>query len=284
MHIEAKTNLNLWLLTGRADGYVAPHLNTYVTYPTAAPTPAIVEARRFLKLDTRTTDFYVLGAMAAAYASMPALRELPDDNLAVFSRDLLRIPAPYVTGATLIPLDGISWPSVANHPRGVQAFTSVTFRRSGNRAVIESNDGTTSYSDFTTTDKGVIIHKAAELGIRAAFAISGGWQEGATFTVVVPPSRYPYAAFAAELLERGALIRFMSASGTMEAFASSSNPVLRVGALASAIMLESFRNTLLAAEDAAQCAELSLASQAFYANHHLSVDWLPANYESASSN
>ena len=286
MHVQANTNLNLWLLTGRAEGFVSEHLNTAVAYPTASPTSTVVAARKFLRLDQTNTDFYVLGAMAAAYASMPSLRELPDDNLAVFCRDLLRMPTPAVTGATLSPVDGVSWPSMVNHPRTTQAFTRLTFTRKGDQVLIRSDGDVDLLSDFSLTPNGVFIEKALELGVRAVFDVGGVWQEGSVIIVDVPPSRYPYAAFSDELNENGELLKFMSQAGTMEAFASSTNPVFKVGALAAAIMLESFRKTLAVfvadTEESATYAEVSLASRAFYENHQLAVDWLPVNYERAA--
>lgn len=285
MHTQARTNLTLWLLTGRADKFVSPHLNTFVRYPTLSPSQDIVEARRFLRLDVTTTDFYVLGAMAAAYASMPALRELPDDNLAVFSRNLLQIGAPSVTGATVAPLDGVSWPSLRNRTSGASAWTALTVTRVGDKALITSDSDIDVLSDYRQASTGIVVEKLAEYGIRASFDVTGGWSEGADFTVTVPPSFYPFHAVASGISERGDLLHLMSRCGTMEAFASSTNPVLKVGALSCAVILDSFRNTTLALDaeaDAEKFAEVTLASKVFYENHQLSVNWLPVNYEQAA--
>ena len=90
--IQIRTNLFLWLLTGRSEGFFSPALNSGVVYSTTAKDPAVASARSLLRLDDVRSDFYVLGALAAAYLSMPLLRGLPEERGLAFVEDLVQMP------------------------------------------------------------------------------------------------------------------------------------------------------------------------------------------------
>ena len=293
MAIQAKINLHLWLLTGRCSGFVAKHLNTGVTYPTSAPSDLVVEARKLLKLDVVDTDFYVFGAAASSSASTPSLRSLPDDASIIFANGLNTMATPTVTGATLAPPNSSDWPSVKNHPT-LAAYTWVKFTLTGSTKMtssvvvagtpvaITTSSGVTDTSAAYIAGNMLYIAKSSKYGVNAAFDVSStaGWNVGSVEAITVnsQPSRYPYSAMANIIRDNGNMIKLMASRGTLEAFASSSNPVLQVGALASAIMLDTYNNTTLAVnvETVPTYASVTITTNGVtYVNNQLTVSWRP---------
>ena len=82
--VELKTNLLLWLLSGRSSGFVEPALNTGVNFSAVNVPVDIAKVRELLKLNDERTDMFALGALASLYASIPALRMLPTEQSTAF--------------------------------------------------------------------------------------------------------------------------------------------------------------------------------------------------------
>lgn len=233
--IQIKTNLFLWLLTGRSSGFFSPALNSGILYETAVDDAAITTARELLRLSDARTDFYVMGALAAAYLSMPLLRGLPDERSLAFVEDIVLLPPTDVTGAELLPTNGTSWPSLDGKPAGASGFTRVTITRDGSDALVTRDDGYSTRVPYQLTGDTLVIPGIADHGINANFTATS-WLAGQPIVVRLAPTRYPYADMARSIADSSQTISLMLDEGTMEAFATATDPVRKVGAAAAAIM------------------------------------------------
>ena len=282
MTIKTKTNLWLWLLTGRASDFLEPALNSGLQYPTARPSADVTAARTLLRLDVTTTDAFVLGALASAYASVPCLRGLPEESQVIFCPSVLSLPAMSYTGATaLLPPDGVSWPHVSNTQRsGLDLAAQFTFTKAGSRVLVTSDTGLSEYGTYSYANGRLDIPLALDLGIRAAFA-RDTWVDGGAVVVTSPPSRYPFAAMATTIRDSSSALNLMATAGTMTAFASSIDPVRKVGALASAIMLKIFKDTVASLDSSVDDSVVvydSPAAADAIADYQLMINWAPIFY------
>ena len=108
-------NRHLWLLTGRCNDFVTPLLNTGRRYGDAVPSELIVEARKILHLADKTTDYYVIGAMAALVASRHILG---GDTSPMFLPHSLHVLAPTISGGELRPA-GPQHPTMLHRPKSL---------------------------------------------------------------------------------------------------------------------------------------------------------------------
>lgn len=244
MTIVTNANLHLWLLTGRYEKFVGSALNAGVFYKSSSPPAEVTELRQLLQLDDTRSDFYVRGALAAAKASAPLLRNLPEDGCIAFTSALTAPPPVTVVGATALSPDATRMATLSGKVAGRKGFTSLQVRRHGAGAQISSNNGQTLFAEFTIFNNILTIPALLEFGIDARFQVSG-WVEGQTFSINLAQTHYPYDKFAAEIADSYTATQLMLQEGTMEAFASSAQALHKVGALACAIMLR--MATLIAA-------------------------------------
>jgi hypothetical protein len=238
--IQIRTNLYLWLLTGRSEGFFSPALNSGVNYHTDQVSANVVAARELLKLGDTRTDFYVLGALASAYMSMPLLRDLPDDRGLAFVEDLVLLPPMDVTGATMLPVDGTSWPHLDGRPAGAAGFTAVTILRDGAVALVTRDDGFSARVSYTVAGDILSVDGMAAHGIHSNFSASA-WMAGQPIVVRLSPARYPYAEMARKAADSSEVINLLASEGMMEAFATSNDALRKVGAVCAAIMRSAAR-------------------------------------------
>lgn len=282
-------HLYLWLLTGRADNFVSDGLKHNVSYRTLAPSDAVAASRQLLALGSTTSDFSSLGAIAAAYASIPALRELPSEQSVMFSRGLTNLQLPYVTGASVVQPDSARWANLRYHPTSLPAAALWTVKHAGDHVQLINDVGLferlplRSIANVVYLDLQNILSRDTAVG----FAYVGVWTTGASFTFFVPPSRYPYQAVAEKVRLSSAALGLMSQQGTLEAFANSFDAVRKVGALCAAIMLAVYRETRAAginltefyAPTGATVEVIALESEF---EHRLLLDGYPLSFESAA--
>lgn len=270
MTVVTKTNLHLWLLTGRCDGFVNPLLNSSINYMSEAEDVAVSAARQFLRLHNSKTDFYVIGAMAAAAASVPSLRLLPDDRNLVFAEDMTALDGARVSGAVASPADNRNWNMVDGKVAGKEGFTSVTCTKiSSDTVSLSRDDGFQSTEYYRMSDGKVIISNMEAHGVHAHFQV-GTWAVGQSFTVTTPPERYPYRDFSTQIPDQPGLVQLMLEEGTMESFVSSVSPLHKVGALVAAIMTRTAKRT---ASMSHEFAITLRGAMELKPNGQLTVDW-----------
>ena len=279
MIITTRTNLHLWLLTGRYEGFANPALNAGIAYRSSAPPSEVVAARQLLRLDDVRSDFYVLGAMASALASAPFLRRLPDDGCLAFVEDLIALPAVSVIGAAAISPDATRFYSISGKQAGRDGFVEVRVTRHNDGVIVSRDDQSSTFVEFGLSGNILTVEALKSLGIDARFAVDG-WVHGQSFTIKLAQTHYPYDKFVTTIADSFQAIQLMLEEGTMEAFASSVKPIHKVGALVCAIMLRMAK--LSAAATSQFTAELITIpgdeTVDGYENQ-LSIDWLPIFYE-----
>ncbi len=237
-----RLHLYLWLLTGRCDDFVAPALNTGLRYGAASRDPETEQARKMLHLTDTSTDYYVIGAMAALYAARSALRGMRDEETVMFLPGSLRLRAPSVSGGEF-RLAGPRYPTMLHRPRSLPAARTwyVTYLNSL-EVTITNDAGYSSRADYAHVNDTVYVKWPAETGFHAAFAPTGNvWTTGSRIVIRAEPSGYPYAAVAESIRQSNSLIRVMSAEGTLTAFVSAVDPLQQVGALVAAIVLRNHK-------------------------------------------
>ena len=269
MIITTRTNLHLWLLTGRCEDFRNVGLNSGIRYRSSPPPVEVVAARELLRLNDTASDFYVLGAMAAVTASAPFLRGLPADSGLVFSEDLVQLPSVAVVGAAVLPdassaFDG----SIA----GRDGFTELRVTKHGSAVIIQRDSGSSTFEDFSLIGGMLTIPALRNHGVSAKFSV-GGWSDGQYFTIKLAQTGYPYDKFAAAVADSSQMAHLMLEEGTMETFASAARPIHKVGALACAVMRR------MAAVSASADSEFSVEADSSqleeYVLRQLSVDWSP---------
>ena len=243
--ISVRTNLYLWLLTGRSDDFTNPALNLGIGYRTGKTPAEVVSMRELLRLDDTSSDFYVLGALAAVLMSTPFVRTLPIEKDSVFQGGLLQLPT-ISSSETMLPPDAASWPSINGERAGREGFTQVTFTYLTPAATIMSFSNGVEVVTYHTlsvlSGGGYRLHfaKAAEYGIRADFQVSA-WAAASTVVVNLAPTRYPYADFVRRINVNSVALRLMTTEGTMQAYSELSNPAQKTGMLALAIIRRMIR-------------------------------------------
>lgn len=274
MTVITKTNLRLWLLTGRCDGFYNPRLNVGIQYRSSAPPPEVAAARALLKLSDVRSDFYVIGAAAAALSSAPFLRTLPDDSDLLFAEDIANLPAQSVVGATLSDPSATRRHSISGIAAGREGFTKVILTRRGDSVLVARDDGFADFVGYTFNGSRLVVEALQDHGIDAHFDVSS-WADGQSITVNVAQTGYPYAIFANDIRDSSVAVGLMLEEGTMEAFASSVNPLHKVGALACAIIRRMARISAAAEGDFEAYLQDGVVVDTSYALRALTVNWLP---------
>lgn len=282
-------HLYLWLLTGRSDDFVSTGLRHVIRYATLPPSADVLAARALLALDITATDFHVFSAMAAAYASAPVLRSLPAEQSVMFISGMSELPLLTVSGASLVQPSASQWANLRYHPQQIPAATTWTVTHSGTYVTLTNNLGLLERLPLRSSQDVVYLDLQSILSADTAvgFRYAGTWTTGASFSFSIPPSRYPFAAVAEKIRVSSAAIKLMSDHGTLEAFSNSIDPLRKVGALASAIMLAVAKAALdagialagthvLAAEDA------SINGITFDPEGRLLLNGYPLSFEGAA--
>jgi len=259
--ITVRTNLYLWMLTGRSDDFANSALNTDIRYSIKS-TPADVEhVRSLLKLGDTRTDFHVLACLAAARMSTSLLRDMPQDVDGVFANGHLNFPAFTTLGVNevfppdiapeavpnLRGLNALSGPAIDGSVAGAGDFTRVSFQESSGEVIITTDAGTNERAPYTVQQVAsgpdeflVTIPKAADYGVGCAFRVAS-WSLGDSITVNLAPTRYPFAAVAKAIINDTTTTRMMNYEGTLQAFSESSNPAKKVGLAALAVIRRMIR-------------------------------------------
>ena len=233
-------NRHLWLLTGRSSDFVAEALNTGLSYGGGSPSTEVVIAREMLRLGDTTTDYYVVGAMAALQAAgSPA----GGDVSTVFLPGALRIKPPTVAGGELRPASSLP-PSLIHRPTSLPAGRVWTVSCVDAATSLVSDDAGYSALVPTRFSSGVVYPEwPAYVGFHAAVAPDGGvWEPGSSFTIVTEPSGYPYAAVAASAASSHPLANLLSSEGELSAFHTAPSSIQRVGALVAAVVKRSAKD------------------------------------------
>jgi hypothetical protein len=244
--ITVRSNLYLWLLTGRHNDFFNAALNTGIEY-SVGDTPAEVRRlRKLLKLDHTETDFFVLAALAAAKMSTAFVRTLPHENDAVFARGILTLPTIEVS-CELLKANDYAWPSISGEIAGSEGFTSVVIEKiNDDLARITTDTGKTETVGFSVAanDDGsyrLRVDKSADYGIRAQFLMPS-WDVADTITIRFAPTQYPFRKMADIIRADGDARKVMSTEGTLQAFSEVSNSATRVGMLSLAIIRRMLRH------------------------------------------
>ena len=278
--VELKTNLLLWLLSGRSSGFVEPALNTGVNFSAVNVPVDIAKVRELLKLNDERTDMFALGALASLYASIPALRMLPTEQSTAF--------LPHVTSSPIATCDVPLYPgedaplvtllNVASSSTVPVVFTLVY---EGGKTRVTTDVGVTALLDHTLSGGRLYVHGSSAFGIRASFGVSS-WTTGSSITLTIPPTRYPYAFMAAAISDDSAALRLMAETGTIEAFSNTSDAVRKVGALASAIAIAMYKLTAVNGVELVTYEPSGpVSSGPSYEAYQLLVNWAPILFESS---
>lgn len=232
--MESTLNRHLWLLTGRCDDFVTPALNTRIRYGDAVPSKEVAVARALLHLGVTSTDYYVIGAMAALTAFRPLAGV---DTSTLFMPRTLQVAAPSISGGSLRPA-GPQHPSMLHRPTKLPAArTWYVTRKSSTLVRIATDTGYDRTVVYRMAAGVVYIDWPEEIGFHAAFAPAGGvWVDGQQVIIRTEPSGYPYSAVAKEIRQSPDLVRLMSEEGTLSPFHSAQSSLQKVGALAAAVV------------------------------------------------
>jgi hypothetical protein len=244
--IKIRTNLFLWLLTGRSKDFANETLNTRVTFTSQKLPAEVLHMRSLLKFDDRRTDFYVLGALGAVYMSTSLLRSMVSENQAVFVPGMLRL-SPVVSSATLLSKDQFSWPYIDGRVAGRDGFTQVSLTYIDAEMVELSTDAGLKIAvayELVSETGGLRLKVPTiyDYGIHADMRV-GTWGPGDIVSVGVSPTRYPYSAMAEKLAQDSVSIRMMNEEGTLQAFSETSSSARKVGLAALAVIRRMLRIT-----------------------------------------
>lgn len=232
--MEATLNRHLWLLTGRSSDFVTPALNTRIRHGDALPSEEVQAARALLHLGVTSTDYYVIGAMAALTAFRPLAGA---DTSTLFLPYTLQVAAPSIAGGALRPA-GPQHPSTLHRPSKLPAArTWYVTRKSSTLVKITTDTGYNHTVVYRLAAGVVYIDWPEEIGFHAAFAPTGGvWVDGSQVIINTEPSGYPYSAVAKEIRQAPELVRLMAEQGTLSAFHAAQSPIQKVGALVAAVV------------------------------------------------
>jgi hypothetical protein len=244
--IPVRSNLYLWLLTGRSDDFFNEALNTGVNYSISDTPAEVKEARQILHLNNTETDFFVLAALAAVKMSTSFIRTMPHENDAVFVEGFLALP-PVTSSVPLLPSTAHSWPSIDGGKAGQHGFTRLVIRSLGNgKAQLTTDSGIDDSSDYSLADNldgtfRLAISKAEDYGVRANFKVKA-WDLGSEVSIKFSPTRYPFGAVATAARDNSTTRRLMIAEGVMQAFSETSNSATKVGLLSIAVIRRMLRH------------------------------------------
>lgn len=232
--MESALNRHLWLLTGRCDDFVATALNTGIRHGDALPSVEVTAARQLLHLHDTTTDYYVIGAMAALTAYRP---DAGSDTSLLFLPRNLHIKPPTISGGELRPA-GPQHPSMLHRPTALPAVSRWYITKTAADLVsITTDTGFSRTVPFRLASGVVYIDWPEEVGFHAAFAPTVGvWDVGSQVVITTEPSGYPYTAVAKSIKQSLDLVRLMSTEGTLSAFHAAQSSIQKVGALVSAVV------------------------------------------------
>lgn len=237
--ITVRSNLHLWLLTGRSNDFFNPSLNTGVVYSTGSTPPEVQVARKLLELDSRTTDFHVLAVLAATKMSTAFIRTLPHENDAVFVPGLLTLP-PVTSSRPMLNPDAHSLPSIDGGRAGRDGFSRLTVRGIGSGQIEAATDrGHSTTLPCNVSPEGdsyrLSVPGLVDFGVRAHFLVPE-WEQGSELSIQFSPTRYPFKKVAESILQDGNAKRLMTHEGTLAAFAETSNAAVKVGVMGLAII------------------------------------------------
>lgn len=220
-------------------------------------------------------------AVLDAYVSYASNMTGVEASTSIITAEASGVATPPLVGAVAAPPSPSRWPSLRNFPRALPAATAYTVTKSGQQAVVVDDLGTVERYSYQAFGDTILVPGLRGIGIDAAFVVPS-WTDGDSFTITIPPTRYPFAAVAAAITSP-TLIALMSNAGTLEAFAATTDPVRRVGALACAIMLEQYRRSISALPITVSAAvgDVLDFAAAEFVNDQLAIDWSPILLEGA---
>jgi hypothetical protein len=244
-------HLHLWLLTGRRDDFSTPLFNSWLKFWFPEETTETGHARDVLRLRKADAedDFYVLGALAAAMAVLPALRKFPAPSVPLFPPHLLQLPRGYAS-VPMLPPDGQRWPSLSGERAGIENWRTLTITKSGNVARLSRDGVLAEAAWFSYVNGALSVPAAAAYGVDARFSVPS-WADGDKVVISLAPGPYPYENFAERMEQDPRILALLQITGNAGAFAASDSAVERVGLVAASVMSAVAREVAARAEGAA---------------------------------
>lgn len=232
--MDIALNRHLWLLTGRHNDFVTPALNTGRRYGDAVASDEVRMARELLHLGDKTTDYYVIGAMAALVSFRPAAGP---DTSTLFRPMGLHVKAPSISGGSIRP-SSIQHPSLLHRPTSLPVARRWYITRTAEgRATITTDTGYSKEVPYRFAAGVVYVEWPEEVGFRAGFAPSSGtWEDGSQVIISTEPSGYPYKFVADTIKNSIHMVRLMSTQGTLSEFHAAQSSIQKVGALTAAVV------------------------------------------------
>ncbi len=263
MLVDVKLNNLIWALTGRSDGFICPLMNTFVSVPFVGDS-RIDYARKFLRLDTKGTDFYVYGALAGIYSSLYFVRSLEVEHQAAYVPGIItstwsgadvyeRLDGEIVYSGNnpVVLANSNAWIFLPYYDTTTLSVSSRAFNWDepfdalkleldagpGSALTITKywlgTAGTSKVFDAPQITGNIISVNAMEFaGLKARFDVTSGDDSWLN----TPPALYPYRLIRQRIADDSALISLMLEAGTVGAFHETSNDMVAVGALAAAIV------------------------------------------------
>ena len=234
----------LWLLTGRSGDFVSSRLNTGIAYTSDIASEELNEMRQLLNLHKTSTDFYVVGAMAAALYSTPPGSRISDDYLTLFQGGGLILQSP-TCDVDLLPSSAKVWPNIDSAGAGLLGVTqlTVTYYDSQHVLITDDNGGSTIQS-YTTFDEGaiqrLIIPYLADHGVNAHF--DKAWTNPSTITITFAPQVFLYKSLAETIQKNTTAVTVMNRVGLLEGFMNARRAYDKVGFAALAIILSASKS------------------------------------------
>ena len=232
------TNLSLYLLTGRQQGFSHEPWNRGLPYRHCNWSPTVTAVRKILKLEAQ--DYFVRGALAAM------LREghlAPMDMARTGEYRIPVIPTPYEP-TPMGAVDRSQWSYILNAGQFDKVHESLLISYIDDSTCAVAAGDYSGVHECTFDGSSLRVGDLEKLGVFATFVVSL-WEVGETLTVVAPLVHYPYKQVADMLLAAPQSAELVYASGLSEEFYNATPGVEVVGVVAAAIARVAFTELLL---------------------------------------
>lgn len=242
------TNLNLYFLTGRQEGFQHAPWCHGLPYKSCSWSQDLSAARDTLRLSV--ADYFVRGALSAA-TTCPHLWPVGLEHTKEF---LVDIRARQFDAPSLGPIDNSRWSYAANAGLFENYFEEITISyvsASLCRLVSAAFDETV---DYQRVGDGIIVPALHDLGIRVNILVPT-WEPSSSVTLQTPPVQYPYEFAASVCMRSAAALSILQKEGMEKMAYDASTDVERLGFFAVSIMRQAARELtatpgdIIAAED-----------------------------------
>lgn len=232
--MDTTPSKHLWLLTGRANDFVNHELNYGISYSETGSDPVINEARTLLHLHYRSSDYYVIAAMASLLAYR---RDDSSIRSSIFLPYSLTVAPPEVIGGRAVPANNAA-PCLLHRPSSIPAPRRWVISYLDAASIkVETDIGTSIIIPYRFSAGVLYPEWPQSLGFEVAFATdSETWGAGSEIVMTTEPSGYPFEFVGQQINQTASLVRLMANAGTLSHFLAAASPVLKVGAFCSAIV------------------------------------------------